>query len=480
MISNRLLQKLQQKLSPQQIQLMKLLQLPTLALEQRIKDEIELNPTLEEDEELNEQEERLEEREESSEENREELFGDKEMFPNDDDIISFKNNDRNRGGDLTSVPIASELSFYDDLIGQISLKKITDKDKLIAIEIIGNLDDAGYLGRSLEAISDDFLFRQNLEIEVEEIENALNMVQSLDPPGIAARDLRESLLLQIDRKPKTKALTLARKVIDKTFESFLNKQYSNIIQRLSIEEDELEEALEEILKLNPKPANSSFGISSQTISVSPDFIVWLQDGEIEFQVNRATNRKLRTNNYYSKLMKELENSKSEADKETYNFLKKRIDSANEFIELLNMRYDTLYLIMKTIIEYQYEYMIEGDIQKLKPMRLVDIGDIIEMDVSTVSRVISNKYMQTHFGLFKIKDLFSNYMISDSGVAVSTDSIRNTMVQIIDNEDKTNPYTDDEVVAELKKKGYSIARRTVAKYRKTLDIPVARLRRQINN
>lgn len=476
MISNKLLLKLQQKLSPQQIQLMKLLQLPALAMEQRIKEELEINPTLEEDyDDTND--DNIEIENSDSEGEYDEVFGDNEIFPNDDDFITFKNN--NTDSSDKSIPIISESSFYEDLINQLQLQSITEQEKLIGLELIGNLDDSGYLSRSITSMVDDFLFRQNIEVQEKEIEKVLGIIQSLDPAGIGARDLKECLLLQLKRKEQTKEILLSNKIINRCFDFFLKKQYHLISQKLNCSEDELEASLEEILKLNPKPANSQSTQSNISISILPDFIIWQNNSRVEFRVNKCSNRSLKTNSYYQNLMDDLSKSNSKKDNETYNFLKEKLESANTFIDSLQKRNETLFIIMKAIIDFQYNYFIDGDVQKLKPMRLVDIADKVGMDVSTISRVISSKYAQTHFGIFKLKDFFSNFMINDQGEAISTDAIKNVLSLIIGEEDKTNPLNDDQLVEILKQKGYSIARRTVAKYRETLDIPVARLRKQIN-
>lgn len=475
MISTRILQKLQQKLSPQQIQLMKLLQLPSFALEQRIKDEIEKNPTLEEEDEIEETETPQEKsQEEESSEN--DVFGDMDMFPNDDEIISFKNNNNNfESFDRNQIFIA-ETTFHEDLISQLQLKPLSEKQMLIGLELIGNIDDAGYLSRSIHSIVDDFLFRHNLEVEVEEIEDVLSEIQSLDPIGIGARDLQESLKIQLNRKQQTKSILFAKLIVEKYFEFFKKKQYNIIIQRTDCSEEDLQDAIDEIVKLNPKPGNSLLSDASEAISIIPDFMVFQQNSKVDFQVNNYSKRKLRTSKYYEGLLKTVSESDKPSDKKTISFLKERLDSANVFIDALNRRNDTLYLIMDAIINYQYEYFIEGDIQKLRPMRLVDIADKVDMDISTISRVVSNKYAQTHFGIFKLKDFFSNFMIDDGGEEVSTDKIKNELFRIVELEDKTSPYTDDQLVELLKSKGYTIARRTVSKYRKTLNIPVSRLRK----
>ena len=476
MISNRILQRLQQKLSPQQIQLMKLLQLPTIALEQRIKNEIEQNPTLEEDDSTVEDEsiDNIEDNQEGDDEEND-VFGDEDMFPNDDDIVSYKNNDGSEKTDKNQL-FVSETSFHEDLISQLQLKPLSELEMIIGLEIIGNIDESGYLSRSIESIVDDFLFRHNIEVEVKQIEDVLSIIQTFDPIGVGARDLQECLLIQLNKKEKTKAISLAKKVIKKCFEYFKKKQYNFIAQRLNCSEEELQEAIDEIIKLNPKPGNSLSTDVDSSIPIIPDFIVWMQNQKVDFQVNSYGNHKLKTSNYYENLLKTVSQSNSPSDKETATFLREKLESANIFIDALNRRSDTLYLIMKAIIKYQYEYFLEGDIQKLKPMRLVDIAEMVDLDISTISRVVSNKYAQTHFGIYKLKDFFSNFMLNEQGEQISTDKIKDEIVSIIKNEDKSNPLTDDKLVEMLKDKGYSIARRTVSKYRETLNIPVARLRK----
>ena len=455
---------------------MKLLQLPTIALEQRIKNEIEQNPTLEEDDSPVEDEsiDNIEDNKEGDDEEND-VFGDEDMFPNDDDIVSYKNNDGSEKTDKSQL-FVSETTFHEDLISQLQLKPLSELEMIIGLEIIGNIDESGYLNRSIESIVDDFLFRHNIEVTVKEIEDVLAIIQTFDPIGVGARDLQECLLIQLNKKEKTKAISLAKKVIKKCFEYFKKKQYNFIAQRLNCSEEELQEAIDEIIKLNPKPGNSLSTDVDSSIPIIPDFIVWMQNQKVDFQVNSYGNHKLKTSNYYENLLKTVSQSNSPSDKETATFLREKLESANIFIDALNRRSDTLYLIMKAIIKYQYEYFLEGDIQKLKPMRLVDIAEMVDLDISTISRVVSNKYVQTHFGIYKLKDFFSNFMLNESGEQISTDKIKDEIISIIKNEDKSNPLTDDKLVEMLKDKGYSIARRTVSKYRETLNIPVARLRK----
>lgn len=476
MISTSILQRLQQKLSPQQIQLMKLLQLPSFALEQRIKEELEQNPTLEEDEEKH-NDDLAENTQEEDNNTESDGFEDMEVYPNDDEIISYKNNENYDKADKNQI-FVSETTFHEDLISQLQLQSISEKEILIGLELIGNIDDAGYLSRSIPSMVDDFLFRQNLEVSEKEIEDVLKIIQSFEPSGIGAIDLQECLLIQLDRKTQTKQISLAKKVVKRCFEYFKKKQYNLIVQRLECSEDDLQEAIEEIVKLNPKPGNSLSSNSNETISIIPDFIIWQQNGKLEFQVNSYTHRQLKTSKYYENLLQTVVESKSPKDKETAVFLKDKLESANIFIDALNRRTDTLYLIMNAIIKFQYDYFLEGDVQKLKPMRLVDIADKVGMDISTISRVVSNKYAQTHFGIYKLKDFFSNFMLNEQGEQVSTDAIKNELVRSIESEDKTNPLTDDQLVEILKDKGFPIARRTISKYRESLQIPVARLRKTV--
>jgi RNA polymerase sigma-54 factor len=477
MISNKILQRLQQKLSPGQIQLMKLLQLPAFALEQRIKEEIEKNPTLEEDD--SEQGDNISEQTDNQEEDNssDDVFGDMEMFPNDDEIVSYKNNDNHDKLDKNQL-FVSETTFYEDLIAQLQLKPLNEKQKLIGLELIGNIDEAGYLSRSISSMVDDFLFRHNIEVTEKEIEEVLSIIQSFDPTGVGARNLQECLLIQLQKQQQNKDIQLANKVLKHYFEYFKKKQYNVILQRLEVTQEDLQKAIDEIIKLNPKPGNSLSSNTNQTISIIPDFIVWQQNSKVEFQVNKVGFRPLRTNKYYEDLLKDTLKSNSPSDKETANFLKEKLESANIFIDSINKRNDTLHLIMKAIITYQYDYFLNGDIQKLRPMRLVDIADKVDMDVSTISRVVSNKYAQTHFGIYKLKDFFSNFMLNEKGEQVSTDKIKYELVRAIDSEDKTKPLTDEELASILKEKGLPIARRTISKYREGLEIPVARLRKSV--
>jgi len=476
MISASLQQKMQQKMSPQQIQLMKLLQLPTALLEERIKEEVEKNPTLEEDESTPKEEvASIDEVDKPSSEE-----SDMDFFSNDDEIIIHRNNNDYQGEDNLSF-YASKVSFHEDLLSQLSLQDLDQRELMIGQEIIGNIDEAGYLTRPLSSMVDDFLFSQNIEVSEQELEKVLNIIQTFDPSGVGARDLQECLLLQLDRQESIDEIVLARKIVGKYFELFKNRQYSIIAQKVQSTQEQLQAAIDEIVKLNPKPGNSLYSTSSaiESVAIIPDFIVWQQNGKVEFQVNNVNNNNnLHVSSYYQNMLKQLENKTDKASKETISFLKEKLESANVFIDSLLKRKNTLYLIMKNIIDYQKDYFLDGDVRKLKPMRLVDIAQRVDMDISTVSRVVSNKYAQTHFGIFRLKDFFSNFMVNEQGSKISTDTIKNQLYQIIAEEDKSLPLTDDQLAAMLKEEGFPIARRTISKYREALGLPTARLRRKI--
>jgi RNA polymerase sigma-54 factor len=476
-ISNSLLQKLQQKLSPQQIQLMKLLSLPNFALEQRIKEELENNPTLEEDEVSSKEENEIEDTSiEERQEKEDDVFDNNEMFPDDDEKI-FANHSSNNYENIDKDGLfIAPTSFYEDLINQLQLQNLSQRDHLIGLEIIGNIDDSGYLSRSIVSIVDDFFFRYNLEVDKKEIEKILNIIQGFDPCGVGARDLKECLLIQLKREKQTEDVLLATKIIKRYFEYFKKKQYNIITQKLGCSEKEISQAIEQIIKLNPKPGNSRLEIGIQEQAIVPDFIIWQTNSKVFFRLNNYREKNLKTNSYYENLLKKVSSGNTPSDKQATVYLKERIDSANGFIDALNKRKETLETIMQAIIDYQYDYFLEGDIQKLKPMRLVDIANKVNLDISTISRVVSNKYAQTHFGIILLKDCFSNFLLDEQGEKISTDKIKDELEKIIEGEDKNSPYTDEQLVEILKSKGFPIARRTVSKYREMSNIPIARLRK----
>ena len=489
MLNQKLQQKLLQKLSPQQILLMKLLQIPTIALEQRIKQEIEENPALEdtdEQEEIDNEELKDEISENESEISEEYDEKDDEFdlndYINEDDIPSYKlnANNTNPDEDRKEIPIASGISFHEMLISQLGLRVLNENQYLIGLNIIGNLDDAGYLSRNLNAMVDDLAFTQNITINLEEILNVLKIIQEFDPAGIGARNLQECLLLQLQRKDNNdKAIKLAIHIIERYFNEFTKKHYDKIIKKANITEDELKAAINEILKLNPKPGNSLSETSKTNQYILPDFIIYNNDGILELSLNTKNTPELRLNHSYLNMLEAYsENKKNKQKKDAFIFVKQKIDSAKWFIDAIKQRQNTLFITMQAIMDYQKEYFFTGDETRLKPMILKDIAEIVNLDISTVSRVANSKYVQTPFGTFLLKTFFSESMQKKNGEEVSTREIKKILSNCINNENKNKPLTDDLLTSNLKEKGYNIARRTVAKYREQLNIPVARLRKQL--
>ncbi len=481
MLKQFLQQKLLQKLSPQQIQLMKLIQLPTVSLEQRVKEELESNPALDEGREDNEEEEeeRFEERDDATKEQEEFDFSDYL----DDDVPDYKYQISNKGRDHedNDIPYSGGSTFHERLREQIHLQNLSEKEIEIADHLIGSLDDSGYLRRDLSSIEDDLAFRSNIMVSKSEIEQILKYIQLLDPAGVGARDLQECLLIQIKRK-KTKTLSsrIAIEILEKHFNEFTKKHYSKIIDRLEIESEELKMAIDEILKLNPKPGNSLNTTGKSVQTVVPDFTLQIKDGELEISLNGRNAPQLRVSNEYRGMIDHYQKStkKSKADRETMTFVKQKLDSAKWFIEAIQQRQNTLISTMTTLAEIQKQYFLEGDETKLKPMILKDIADKIDMDISTVSRVVSSKYVSTPYGTFLLKSFFSESLSTEDGEEVSTREVKKILMDIIEVENKKKPYTDDVLAKMLQEKKYNIARRTVAKYREQLHIPVARLRKEL--
>lgn len=489
MLNQKLQQKLLQKLSPQQILLMKLLQIPTIALEQRIKQEIEENPALEdtdEQEEVNNEELKDEISEDENEITEEYNEKDDEFDLNDyidaDDIPSYKltANNTSPDEDRKEIPFASGISFHEMVISQLGLRVLNENEYLIGLNIIGNLDDAGYLSRNLDAMVDDLAFTQNITINIEEILNVLKIIQEFDPAGIGARNLQECLLLQLQRKDNNdKAIKLAIHIIERYFNEFTKKHYDKIIKKANITEDELKAAINEILKLNPKPGNSLSETSKTNQYILPDFIIYNNDGILELSLNTKNTPELRLNRSYLNMLEAYsENKKNKQKKDAFMFVKQKIDSAKWFIDAIRQRQNTLYITMKAIMDYQEEYFLTGDEISLKPMILKDIAEIVNLDISTVSRVANSKYVQTPFGTFLLKTFFSESMQKENGEEVSTREIKKILSNCINIENKNKPLTDELLTGILKEKGYNIARRTVAKYREQLNIPVARLRKEL--
>jgi len=437
MLNLKLQQKLLQKLSPQQILVMKLLQIPSIALEQRIKQEIEENPALEElsnTEDTFEENEEMEfkdnpdesfEEEKSEEYNKEDEF-DLNDYISDDEIPSYKLNTFNTSLDdeRKENPFVSGTSFQEMLISQLGLRDLDSKDLLIGFNIIGNLDDSGYLVRDLSSMVDDLAFTQNIKATTEEIKSVLKIIQDFDPSGIGARNLQECLLIQLNRKKETKNIDLAITIVERYFNELTKKHYDKIIKKARITEDELKDALSEILKLNPKPGNSLAETSKTNHYILPDFIITNNNGELELTLNSKNAPELRLNKSYLEMLEAYSiNKKNKKSKDAFSFVKQKIDSAKWFIDAIKQRQNTLYITMKTIMEYQKAYFLTGDETKLRPMILKDIAEIVNLDISTISRVANSKYVQTPFGTFLLKSFFSESMQTSNGEEVSTREIK---------------------------------------------------------
>ncbi|MCB0794261.1 MAG: RNA polymerase factor sigma-54 [Flavobacteriales bacterium] len=480
MLKQGLFQKLQQKLSPQQIQLMKLLQVPTVELEQRIKQEIEENPALEEGANEEEDEAAFEEQQEEREETpEEEEFDLSDYF--DDDTPDYKLSANNSSADdeERAVPLSGGTTFTEALARQLSLRDIDERTEELGMHLIGNLDEDGYLRRDLAAIVNDLAFTQNIMCDAAELEKALKHVQSLDPAGVGARDLRECLLLQLERRPREVSVLTAREMLEKHFEAFSKKHYDRIMERMEIGEDALRDAIDEVLHLNPRPGNTAKDSGRSRQVIVPDFQVLAVDGELELQLNSRNAPELRISRAYRDMMQEYAKSKKDKEqRETVQFIKQKLDSAKWFIDAIKQRQNTLLYTMEAIMEHQREFFLTGDETKMKPMILKDIADKVHLDISTVSRVANSKYVQTNYGTFSLKYFFSESLSTDSGEEVSTREVKKILSNAIEAEDKRKPMTDDQLTALLKEKGYNIARRTVAKYREQLNIPVARLRKEL--
>jgi RNA polymerase sigma-54 factor len=480
-------QKLLQKLSPQQIQLMKMLQLPTVALEQRIKEEMEMNPALEEgsDDEPTSDEEDDEvfdddNNDDADDDNQKDDYSLTDYMDEDDaDSYKLKANNTSPDEERKEIPFSVGVSFNETLISQLGLKDLDDREYQIADYLIGNIDDDGYLRRDLESIVDDIAFTQNISTSKEELESLLKVIQEFDPAGVGARDLRECLLIQLHRKyPKTAITELAIKVVDKQMDEFSKKHYDKIEKKLEIGDDVLKEVMQEILKLNPRPGNSLADGQKSQQQIIPDFLLTNDDGVLNLTLNSRNAPDLRVSKEYLQLMEEYSKEKSKTNKEASSFIKQKLDNAKWFIDAIQQRSHTLLYTMNAIMEYQHDYFLEGDEARLKPMILKDIAEKVHLDISTVSRVANSKYVQTPFGTFLLKSLFSESLSTDSGEDVSTREVKKILKECIAAENKSKPLTDDKLVKTLKEKGYNIARRTIAKYREQLDIPVARLRKEL--
>ena len=463
---------LQQKLSPQQIQMIKLLELPTVQLEQRIKQEIEDNIVLEE-----------EDRAAEDEEQPQQISVDE--YLREDDTPSYKSRINNYSKDDKQRPVflTEGRSLQEYLIEQLGFRNLSEREMKLAVYLVGSIDEDGYLRRDLESVADDIAFTLGIETSAEELERLLGVLHELEPAGIGARNLRECLLLQMAQIPiNSRPRRLARKILTNYFEEFVKKHYEKLMSRLQVSEDDFREAIAEIRHLSPKPGNLyAEGGTDTTPYIIPDFILDYQDGRFQLSLNSYNVPEVRVNRRYMDMIREMVGSDGtvrEKDKEAIQFVKNKIDSAKWFISAIKQRHDTLMRTMQTILDYQQEYFKDGDKSKLRPMILKDIADRTGLDVSTISRVVNSKYVQTQFGIILLKSLFSEAMQTESGEEVSSYEIKNILQECIDEEDKRHPLTDETLMDILNSKGYRIARRTVAKYREMLGIPVARLRKQI--
>jgi RNA polymerase sigma-54 factor len=484
--------RLSQKLLPQQILLMKLLQLPTLALEERIKEELEANPALEEESDQTQEEEDYESQENEIEEDLDEngdVKIDEDKGTNDvemedymdaEELDSYKYEVVNKGKDDEGreYVVVEGPGFREQLEQQLGLRNLTEKEFTIGVYLIGCIDEDGYIRRELELIVDDLAFNYNVTTSLEEVERVLKILQEFDPAGVCARNLQECLLIQLNRKPeKTKDVLQAMEVVRHHMEEFSRKHYEKILKRLNIDNEELKEIIDVIRHLNPRPGS----VDSKDTNVSeviPDFIVSVNDGKPELSLNSRNMPDLKISKDYIEMLKEYSKSKKKDSKEASGFIKSKIENASWFIEALQQRYTTLLLTMQCILEYQEEYFVTGDESKIRPMILKDIAGRVGLDLSTISRVANSKYVQTPYGTFLLKTFFSESMSTDSGEEVSSREVKRILKDFIVAEDKKHPLTDDELCIQLKEKGYNIARRTVAKYREQLDIPVGRLRKEV--
>ena len=488
------------KLSPQQIQLMKMLQLPLIELEQRIKEEIESNPALEDtrendyddnepidndNENDNDNGENDDYNDDHLDFNKDDEFDINDYLPEEDlEDYSYKLQTNNYSSDDDSYesPIVNEETFQDYLKQQLAYHDLTDEQLQIGEYIIGNLDDNGYLSRPIPNIVDDMLFTMNVETTEEEVAKVLSIVQQLDPPGIAARNLQECLLIQLKRLQEESIYndySLSITIIKDFFEEFTKKHYDRIGKKLEVSNRELKPALDAILKLNPKPADASNSSTKNIHYITPDFFVFVRDGKIELSLDGRNTPELHVSKQYLKMLEDFSKSKDSRNmQEAAQFVRQKIDAAKWFIDAINQRHNTLYITMKAIVDIQEEYFLTGDETKLKPMILKDVADKVGLDISTVSRVANSKYVQTPYGTHLLKFFFSEGITNEEGEEVSTREIKKILKDCVENEDKARPMTDEQLMLILKDKGYPIARRTVAKYREQLGIPVARMRKKI--
>lgn len=473
-----LTQSLQQKLSPQQIQFIKLLQIPTVELEARVEEELEANPALEEGREEESNEETFEEQEEFEDKLLENL---EEYYQDDYAGYKMQGDGRNPDEEDRERPLSVGRTLHEHLISQLGFLKLNERQHQIGLQLVGSVESDGYIRRDLAAIANDLAFSQGIETEEDELEEILFKIQDFDPAGIGARNLQECLMLQLERKVEDDAVLLAKRIVDECFEEFSKKHYERIMKKLGTEDEELmKDAINTIIRLNPKPGGGGEELI-RTQYLIPDFILKNNDGKLELSLNSRNAPELKVSRSYAEMLHAYDKSdKSDKNlKDTVTFIKQKLDSAKWFIDAIKQRQNTLLNTMQTIIDFQHEYFLEGDETKLKPMILKDIAEKIGMDISTVSRVANSKSIQTEFGVFPLKYFFSEGIATDSGEDVSSREVKNKLKEAVDNEDKRKPLSDDKLEKILRGMGYNIARRTVAKYREQLNIPVARLRKELS-
>tara|TARA_B110001450_G_scaffold78059_1_gene74162 strand:- start:4825 stop:6279 length:1455 start_codon:yes stop_codon:yes gene_type:complete len=476
--------KLSQKLSPQQIQLMKLIQLPTQAFEQRIKQELEENPALDDSHNDSNEDEFQDENYDDSYDN--EIINTDDInideYLSDDETPSYRLQANNYSADDEDriTPYAAGMTFTQHLINQLNTFRLNEQEYLIAEFLVGSINENGYIRREISDIVDDLAFTQGVYTTNEEVLKVLNIVHTLEPTGVGARNLQECLLLQLKQKPKEKSVEIAIKIIEEGFDQFAKKHYQKLIKKFNISEEELKAIISGIEKLNPKPGGGYTGNNKITEHVVPDFSIKIIEGKLELTLNGRNAPELHISNEYNNMLKGYKESKnkSKSQKDAVQFIKQKLDAAKWFIDAIKQRQQTLFVTMSAIMKYQEAYLLSGDEMDLKPMILKDIADEINMDISTVSRVANSKYVDTPYGTKLIKEFFSEAMKNDKGEDVSTREIKNILSNVVDNENKKKPLTDEKLAKLLKEKGYPIARRTIAKYREQLDIPVARLRKKI--
>ena len=485
MLKQQLNFKLSQKLSPQQIQLMKLIQLPTQAFEQRVKQELEDNPALDNGKEKSEEYEFEDEFKNDVQENDSDVIETEinvDEYLSDNEVPSYRlqANNYSKDDDEKTVPYASGTSFSQHLKTQLQTFRLKDNEYDIAEFLVGSVDESGYIRRDTPDIVDDLAFTQNVYTDEETVERVFKVVHQLDPAGVGARDLQECLLIQLKRRNTTASVELAIDILEKAFDQFTKKHYKKLLAKFDITEDQLKDAIEQIEHLNPKPGGSYAGNLRPVEHVTPDFTIKIKDGELELSLNGRNAPQMHVSREYNNMLKGYKETKKKTkeQKDAVMFIKQKLDSAKWFIEAIRQRQETLFVTMSAIMHHQEKYFLSGDERDLKPMILKDIAEEIDMDVSTVSRVANSKYVDTPYGTKLIKEFFSESMKNDQGEDVSTREIKKILEITVGEEDKRKPLTDDKLSKILKDKGYPIARRTVAKYREQLDIPVARLRKEI--